>query len=75
LPYTGPNSPRSSAHSSQIDTPFFESPGIVNDLKARGHWFKLVKPYGNAQAIFYDSSADVYVGVSDPRGVGEAKGY
>lgn len=59
----------------EAEAPFFESPGIVKDLKNRGHLFSLHKPFGNAQAIFFDTQSNTLIGVSDPRGGGKAKGY
>ena len=70
-------SPRFAARGSEVEaeSDFFESPRIVQSLQARGHRFNLVKPFGNAQAIFFDNQSDSLIGVSDPRGGGEAKGY
>jgi len=59
----------------EAEAAFFESPGIIKSLKERGHRFTLRKPFGNAQAIFVDQKTDTLIGVSDPRGEGEAKGY
>lgn len=59
----------------EAESDFFESPKIVQSLKDRGHVFTLAKPFGNAQAIFFDSKTESFIGVSDPRGDGEAKGY
>ena len=58
----------------EAEGPFFESPAIVQDLKDRGHILTLRKPFGNAQVIFFDPQNDVFTGVSDSRGDGEAKG-
>lgn len=63
------------SHRVEAEAPFFESPGVVNDLKNRGHFFALHKPFGNAQVIFYNNKTATLIGVSDPRGDGEAKGY
>jgi gamma-glutamyltranspeptidase len=43
-------------------------------LKRRGHRFVLRKPFGNAQAIAYEKNGGTFVGVSDPRGDGSARG-
>ena len=69
--------PRFAARGNEVEAEgdFFESPKIIQSLKTRGHWFTLAKPFGNAQAIFFDQKTDTVIGVSDPRGVGEAKGY
>jgi len=69
--------PRFAARGNEVEaeSDFFESPKIVQSLKARGHGFTLAKPFGNAQAIFFDNQSDSMIGVSDPRGVGEARGY
>ena len=69
--------PRFAARGNEVETEadFFESPKIIQSLKERGHRFSLVKPFGNAQAIFFDHKNDSLIGVSDPRGEGEARGY
>jgi gamma-glutamyltranspeptidase len=54
---------------------FLEDIEVVKLLRAKGHWFKLHKPFGNAQVIFFDSKTNTLIGVSDPRGDGEARGY
>lgn len=69
--------PRFAARGDEVEaeSAFFESPAIIRSLKERGHLFTLRKPFGNAQAIFVDSQTDTLIGVSDPRGDGEAKGF
>lgn len=71
------SSPRFAARGYKVEAEaaFFDSPDIIDQLKARGHWMKLVKPFGNAQVIFFDTRNETFVGISDPRGEGEAKGY
>jgi len=61
-------------YSVEAEASFFESPAIVQELKRRGHYFVLRKPFGNAQVIFFDPKTETFIGVSDPRGDGQAKG-
>lgn len=70
-------SPRFVARGSRVEAEaeFFESPKIVESLRSRGHHIVLGKPFGNAQAIFFDSKNNSLMGVSDSRGDGEARGY
>ncbi len=69
--------PRFAARGGEVEAEqeFFDSPGIVQELKDRGHNLVVRQPFGNAQVIFFDSKNDTLVGVSDPRGDGKAAGY
>ena len=71
------SAPRFSARGSQIEAEavFLEDAEVIQSLKKRGHFFTLHKPFGNAQAIFFDGKTDSFTGVSDPRGDGQAKGF
>lgn len=71
------SAPRFAARGNRIEAEqvFLEDAEVIRSLKGRGHFFKLRKPFGNAQAIFFDSKTDTLTGVSDPRGDGEAQGY
>lgn len=59
----------------EAESVFLQDTEVVNELKRRGHAFVLRQPFGNAQAIFFESGSNTFMGVSDPRGDGEAKGY
>lgn len=59
----------------EAESAFLEDAEVIRDLRGRGHRFILRQPFGNAQVIFFESGADTFVGVSDPRGEGEARGY
>lgn len=59
----------------EAESLFLEDTTVVKELKKRGHRFTLHKPFGDAQAIFFDENTDSLIGVSDPRGEGKAQGY
>jgi gamma-glutamyltranspeptidase/glutathione hydrolase len=48
------------------------SPEVVRTLAARGHKLTEVRPYGNMQAVFWDTRGAAVYAASDPRGVGTA---
>ncbi|MBI2167343.1 MAG: gamma-glutamyltransferase [Candidatus Omnitrophica bacterium] len=68
--------PRFAARGSavEVESDFLKDSGAIDNLKRRGHRFVLRKPFGNAQAIAYEKNGGTFVGVSDPRGDGSAKG-
>ena len=71
------SAPRFAARGNTVEAEqlFLEDAEVIKELKQRGHRFRLHPPFGNAQAIFYDEKTETLIGVSDPRGGGEAKGY
>jgi len=71
------SAPRFAARGNRVEAEavFLEDAEVVRELKKRGHRFVLRQPFGNAQTIFFDDRTDSLVGVSDPRGDGEAGGY
>jgi len=71
------SAPRFAARSNQVEAEavFLEDADVVRELKKRGHRLVLRKPFGNAQMIFFDDKTNSVIGVSDPRGDGEAAGY
>lgn len=42
-------------------------------LEARGHQIEVIEPWGNMQAVIWDSRDDWLGAASDPRGIGSAK--
>lgn len=71
------SAPRFAARGNKVEAEalFLEDTAVVRELKKRGHRFALRQPFGNAQSIFFDDKTDSLIGVSDPRGDGEARGY
>ncbi len=59
----------------EVEMDFFKDSQTINSLKKRGHRFLPREPFGNAQVVFYDKNTGTFVGVSDPRGDGDALGY
>ena len=59
----------------EAESVFLEDTEVMKLLRRKGHRLVLRKPFGNAQVVFFDHKTDTLIGVSDPRGDGEARGY
>lgn len=59
----------------ELETALFFRPKLRDSLTARGHTVVRNAFYGNAQVVYFDEDTGGLVGVSDPRGEGEAQGY
>ncbi len=59
----------------ELETRLYSDPELVASLENKGHVVQKKAYYGNAQVIYFDSKQNQIIGVSDPRGEGEAAGY
>lgn len=59
----------------ELETKWFQNQELVEALRELGHEVEKNSYFGNAQTIARDQAAGIWVGASDPRGEGLAKGY
>jgi gamma-glutamyltranspeptidase/glutathione hydrolase len=75
-PHQSLSAPRSFAFEGTLQLEPTITGDVAADLGARGHAVtETASPHGGGQAIWYDRSADVLIGGSDPRKDGCALGY
>ncbi|MBI3317476.1 MAG: gamma-glutamyltransferase [Candidatus Omnitrophica bacterium] len=58
----------------ELESALFRNQELKRELMRRGHRVMEKEAIGNAQMIYFDPEENIWVGVSDPRGEGEALG-